>query len=116
MDRISGQDGAVLLTRPLLRRRADLPGLPDSDKPVCRCHGEPMRKHASEKYWRCAVKYAAAQASYDARNPSRRSDLRKRLKASGLCTYCGKQPLVTEVRCGDCAIALCERARQYRSY
>lgn len=46
--------------------------------------------------------------TYDAKNPGRRRARYERLKTAGLCIACGQEDAITETRCGECALRLCE--------
>ncbi len=77
--------------------------------PTCTRHNIPKRRRNDSKIpkgWRYIC--SRCKREWDNR-------YRNRLRDEGMCRYCGREPAVTEARCGDCAIKLCEDAPRYRN-
>lgn len=79
-----------------------------TEPPVCACHGKPKvwnERPNRKGSWRCRVLHQEAQRRYNRTGAGAEASRRYRAarKAEGLCTKCGKDVLVTESRCFDCA-------------
>ena len=47
------------------------------ERPLCKCHGEPMRKACCNGGWRCNVKAREADERYSLNNPRRYTTRRR---------------------------------------
>ena len=82
------------------------------DKPLCKCHGEPMHVNGARTApeWRCAVRKREANREHHWHRGGREQRLERyaQRKRDGLCTRCG-EPALTSSVCWDCLNEMEER-------
>lgn len=79
------------------------------DRPLCKCHGEPMVRMGRQMYGDRKLKWACGQnrrshahAEYLRFGRKRRQMMAADRKSEGLCVRCGREPLLGDALCWTC--------------